>query len=383
LRIELENLEDRLRSLTELHSTMVMREASDPRPTFVLTRGDYQQPAEQVKPATPAILPPVPKGAAANRLGLAQWLTLPEHPLTARVAVNRIWKLFFGRGLVTTEADFGAQGAYPSHPELLDWLTVDFIESGWDVKRLVRQMVLSATYRQSSIPTPALLEEDPENRWLGRGPRFRLQAEFIRDSALQASGLLVRRIGGPSVNPYAPGDLWREVSHYASTPATAQAFVQDHGEKLYRRSLYTYWKRTSPPPNLATFDAPNRETCVIARQKTNTPLQALVLLNDVQFVEAALKLAERMLHHSKDEAVRIEWAFEEVLSRPPSPNEIAILMNLVQRETSRFRKDPRAAKKLLARGEASLDEELKPVELAAWTQVAAVMLNLSETITRN
>src|SRR5205823_4498240 len=279
-RMDIANLEERLAVLTQEFPTMVMDVAEKPRDTFILNRGDYSQPQDKVSMGTPAFLAALPDGAPANRLGLAQWITTSDHPLTARVAVNRIWQMLFGVGLVKTAADFGTQGEYPSHPELLDWLAVDFIESGWDVKALLRKIVLSAMYRQDSAASAALLERDPANRLLARGPRFRLPAELIRDSALKISGLLVPRLGGPSVNPYTPGDLWREISHYGSTPATAQAFVQDHGEKLYRRSLYTFWKRTAPPPNMTVFDAPNRETCVVARPSTTTPMQALVLLND-------------------------------------------------------------------------------------------------------
>ena len=239
-------------------------------------------------PGTPAALPPPPAEAPADRLGLARWVVMRENPLPARVAVNRFWKLLFGTGLVATPMDFGAQGEWPSHPELLDWLAADFVAHGWDVKRLITQIATSATYRQSSSADASALERDPANRLLARGPRFRLAAEQIRDQALAVSGLLVPRVGGPSVNPYSPFDLWREVSHYGSTPATAQVFVQDHGEKLYRRSMYTYWKRTAPPASMVAFDAPNREVCTVVRGNTNTPLQALVLLNDVQFVELSL-----------------------------------------------------------------------------------------------
>ncbi len=264
--------------------------AQQPRETHILRRGDYSQPTEKVTPNTPAVLPPLPPGAPANRLGLAEWVTMRDNPLTARVEVNRLWQTFFGAGIVATPADFGAQGAYPTHPELLDWLAVDFMDHNWDIKRLAKKIVMSATYRQSSSHVDASLRDanaslgetrprdpDPQNRLLSRGPSFRLPAEFIRDSALKISGLLVDRLGGPSVNPYTPGDLWREVSHYGSTPATAQTFVQDHGEKLYRRSLYTFWKRTVPPPNMVAFDAPSRETCTVYRAATTTPLQALVL----------------------------------------------------------------------------------------------------------
>jgi hypothetical protein len=382
-RVELANLEERVRVLTEKFSTMVMDEAEQPRETFILERGNYAAPTEKVTPGTPAALPPLPDGAPTNRLGLAQWATMPNHPLTARVAVNRLWQTFFGNGIVKTSADFGAQGEWPSHPELLDWLAVDFVEHDWDVKRLVRQIVTSATYRQTSAASDELHERDPENRLLARGPRFRLPAEFIRDGALKASGLLVERIGGPSVNPYTPGDLWREISHYGSTPATSQTFVQDHGEKLYRRSLYTYWKRTVPPPNMAAFDAPNREICTIQRATTTTPLQALVLLNDVQFIEASRALAERMLKQSGDDAARLRWGFEESVSRPPTDEEMITLLGALNRERPRYASDEAAAMEYLSCGESPRDESIPPVEHAAWAQAAALMLNLSEAVTRN
>ncbi|MFZ9914293.1 MAG: PSD1 and planctomycete cytochrome C domain-containing protein, partial [Phycisphaerales bacterium] len=302
-RIDLANARERLAVRTEAFSTMVMDTAPAPRATHVLHRGVYSEPRESVDARTPSVLPAL-DGVPANRLGLAQWTVDARNPLVARVAVNRFWQMFFGTGLVKTSADFGTQGEWPSHPELLDHLAVDFRESGWDVKRLVRAIVTSATYRQSSAATREALERDPENRLLARGPRFRLGAELIRDHALATSGLLVRQLGGPSVNPYTPGDPWREISHFGSSPATAQAFIQDHGEKLYRRSLYTYWKRTMPPPNMASFDAPNRETCVVDRANTNTPLQALVLLNDVQFVEAARAFAERIMRRQGDDGAR-------------------------------------------------------------------------------
>ncbi len=336
-----------------------------------------------MQPGTLAALPPLAGGAASDRLSLARWLIMRENPLTARVAVNRIWQMLFGVGLVKTTADFGTQGEYPSHPELLDWLAVDFVESGWDVKALIRNIVLSATYRQTSAATSSLVERDPANRLLARGPRFRLPAEFIRDSALKVSGLLVPRLGGPSVNPYTPGDLWREISHYGSTPATAQAFVQDHGEKLYRRSLYTYWKRTAPPPNMLVFDAPNRETCVVARPTTVTPLQALVLLNDVQFVEASRAFAQRMLLKSGSDDDRLRWGFEECISRPPSSKELQVLTAALARERARYRANENLARAYLATGESPRDERLPVAEHAAWAQIAALLLNLSETVTRN
>ena len=396
-RVALGNLRERLAALTEPFTAMVMEVAAKPRETFILNRGDYAQPTEKVSAGTPSALPPLPTGAPADRLGLAQWAVMKENPLTARVAVNRLWKLFFGTGIVGTPADFGSQGEWPSHPELLDWLAVEFVEHGWDVKHLVRLIVSSATYRQSSAASAELLERDPENRLLARGPRFRLPAEFVRDNALAVSGLLVPRIGGPSVNPYTPGDLWREVSHYGSSPATAQTFVQDHGEKLYRRSFYTYWKRTAPPPSMMAFDAPNREVCTVARGNTTTPLQALVTLNDPQFVEAARAFAERMLARGasaqegekergvegqKDRA-RLVWGFSECLSRLPRESELAVITAALKRERINYAKNEPAARALLSVGESPRNEKLLTVEHAAWTQVASTLFNLSETITRN
>ncbi len=381
-RISLANLKSRLTSLTQPHATMVMNEAPKPRQTFILNRGDYSQPTTPVGPGVPSVLPPLPANAPQNRLGLAQWLIDPKHPLTARVAVNRIWKLFFGTGLVATAADFGAQGEPPSHPALLDWLAVDFVEHGWDLKRLVRQIVTSQSYRRSSAATQAQLENDPSNRKLARGPRFRLPAELIRDNALAASGLLVPWIGGPSVNPYAPGDLWREVSHYGSSPATAQTFVQDRGENLYRRSLYTYWKRTAPPPNMTAFDAPNREVCTISRGLTNTPLQALVTLNDPQFVEAGRALAQRVLQTEKEQAERLRLLFRLVLNRNPSEKEMPLLTQSLARQMNHFTNKPAAATALLEVGESAATAEFSPTLLAAWAQVASMVLNLSEAVTR-
>lgn len=383
LRTALANARERLGVVTEKFSTMIMDQAEEPRTTYVLARGDYSQPGKVVTPGTPEVLPAMDEAAPSNRLGLAQWLVAPDHPLTARVEVNRVWKQLFGAGLVRTPADFGVQGAYPTHPELLDWLAVDFVEHGWDVKRLVRMIVTSSTYRQSAAAPAELLRRDPLNELLARGPRFRLPAEFVRDSALKTSGLLVDRLGGPSVNPYTPGDPWREVSHYGSTYATAQAFVQDHGEKLYRRSLYTYWKRTVPPPNMAAFDAPNRETCVVNRGATNTPLQALVLLNDTQFVEASRAFSERIYAHDSTDESRLRWATMEMLSRPPTDAELGILMAALSRERESYASDRPAAEKLLDVGESARDESIPAAEHAAWMQIATLLLNLSEAITRN
>jgi len=382
-RVDLTNLEERLAALTQAHSTMVMDVAAKPRDTFILNRGDYAQPTVKVSAGTIEALPPMPDGATPDRLGLAKWITMKNHPLTARVAVNRFWQMLFGTGIVATPADFGMQGEWPSHPDVLDWLAVEFMESGWDVKHLIKLMVTSETYRQTSAAAPAMLERDPQNRLLARGPRFRLPAELLRDTALKTSGLLVPRIGGPSVNPYMPGDLWREVSHYGSSPATAQTFVQDHGEKLYRRSLYTFWKRTASPPNMTAFDAPNREVCTIARGNTTTPLQALVTLNDPQFVEAARAFAERALHHSGDDVTKLRWAFSEATSREAKPAELTVLHSALIRERQRYLATPNAAEKALSVGESIRDSQIPAPEHAAWMQVASLILNLSESVTRN
>jgi mono/diheme cytochrome c family protein len=382
-RVDLANLEERVAILTGSFPTMVMDVAPKPRETFILKRGDYSQPTVKVVAGTVAALPPMPDGASADRLGLAKWITMKSNPLTARVAVNRFWKMLFGTGIVATPADFGAQGEWPSHPDVLDWLAVEFMDSGWDVKHLVKLIVMSDTYRQTSAATPEMLERDPQNRLLARGPRFRLPAELLRDAALATSGLLVARIGGPSVNPYTPGDLWREVSHYGSTPATAQTFVQDHGEKLYRRSLYTYWKRTAAPPNMTAFDAPNREICTIARGNTTTPLQALVTLNDPQFVEASRAFAERILHQTGDDSAKLRWAFLEATSRSPKEAELKVLHSTLERERQRYTQNPQAAESALNVGESPRDLDLPPAEHAAWMQVATLLLNLSESVTRN
>ena len=395
IRSQIANLEERLSMLTEKHSVLVMNTAAKPRATRILARGLYSSPLEEVSPGAPSAFPPLSDDPSfdpttgsfrerpANRLDLARWMTRPDHPLTARVAVNRLWEHFFGRGLAASSADFGSQGQWPSHPELLDWLAVDFRENGWDRKQLIRLIITSKTYRQSSNTSADLLARDPRNELLARGPRFRLSAEQIRDQALAVSGLLSERLGGPSVRPYQPGDLWRQVSHYGSSPATSQTFVQDHGEKLYRRTLYTYWKRTLPPTNLAVFDAPNREICSIGRLPTNTPLQALVTLNDPQFVEAAHALALGLLKVTdQNDRERLSAAFEKVTARQPLESELATLTQLLQRERSHYQAHPDAASELLAIGELSPTPSIPLPELAAWTQLSATLLNLSETITK-
>jgi hypothetical protein len=395
VRHQIRNLEERIAVLTEKHPVLVMDTAAKPRVTRILDRGLYSSPLEEVAPGTPAVLPALAttpdfdpatgsfRDRQANRLDLARWMVRPDHPLTARVAVNRLWEHFFGRALSAISADLGSQGQWPSHPELLDWLAVDFMENGWDRKRMIRLIVTSDAYRRASDATPQQLAADPLNEWLARGPRFRLSAEQIRDQALAVSGLLVPRIGGPSVSPYQPGDLWRQVSHYGSSPATAQTFVQSHGEKLHRRSLYTYWKRTLPPVNLAVFDAPNREVCSIGRIPTNTPLQALVTLNDPQFVEAARALAQRLLEiPGATDAQRIHSGFEIATARNPGEDEAATLLATLQRERALYQNDPNAATTLLAIGESPRNPQIPAAEHAAWTQLATLLLNLSETLTR-
>ena len=304
-------------------TVMVMQEMPTPRETHVLLRGAYDQFGETVAPDVPAILPPIPKDYPRNRLGLARWLVQPSNPLTARVAVNRYWQLYFGSGIVKTVEDFGSQGEPPSHPELLDWLATEFVRTGWNVKELQKLIVMSATYRQDSQASAAALQRDPENRLLARGPRFRLPAETVRDQALAIAGLLVEKVGGPSVKPYQPEGLWLDLTQNGSGE-----YVQDRGEKLYRRSLYTFWKRTIPPPTMANFDAPSRESAVLQRSVTNTPLQALNLLNDVTYLEAARLLAERMLREGGlTPANRIAYAFRLATGQRPTAAESAILAN--------------------------------------------------------
>jgi hypothetical protein len=362
-------------------TVMVMQEMEKPRDTYVLGRGDYRNHLDKVTPAVPATLPPLPQGAPLNRLGLAQWLVDPSHPLTARVAVNRYWQMYFGVGLVKTTEDFGSQGEAPSHPELLDWLATEFIRTGWDIRAMQRLIVTSAAYRQASRVSPQLLEKDPENRLLARGPRFRLPAEMIRDNALSISGLLTDKIGGPSVFPYQPKGLWEETAY--GDVYSAQTYSQSAGKDLYRRSMYSFWKRTSPPPSLNTFDAPDREKCTGRRARTNTPLQALVLMNDPTYVESARALAQRMIGEAgRDPAARINFAFRLATARKPTAKERQVLRDLAERETAEYRRNPEAASNLLHVGESRFDARLDRSELAAWTTVASVILNLDETITK-
>jgi len=351
-------------------TTMVAREMEKPRETFMLVRGEYDKKSDQVGPGVPAILPPFPKDAPTNRLGLAKWLVDPKHPLTARVTVNRFWQQYFGVGLVKTAEDFGVQGDRPSNPELLDWLATEFVRTGWDVRKLQKLMVTSRTYRQTSRATPEMLARDPENRLLARGPRYRLDGEVVRDSALAVGGLLVDKQGGHAVKPYEPSGLWEAVSFNNS-----QKYVPDKGEGQYRRSIYTYWKRQSPPPNMLIFDAPTREYCVVRRPRTNTPLQALVTLNDPQFVDAARGLAHRVME--QDSKQRMQYAFHVALGRCPTPDELTVLNDAFKEQVANFDKDAVAAEKLSG---ATGSEK---VELAAWTTIASMIMNLDEFLTKS
>lgn len=361
-------------------TTLISRELPEPRPAHLLERGQYDSPGARVERDTPSFLPPFPEEFSRDRLGFARWLVSPENPLTARVTVNRIWQMLFGTGIVATAEDFGSQGDWPSHPALLDHLAVEFVASGWDLRALLRSIVTSETYRQDSRVDAALLARDPDNRLLAHGPRYRLDAEVIRDQALFVSGLLVERVGGPPVRPYQPDGVWRAVGY---TDSNTRDYRRDDGAALHRRSLYTFWKRTAPPPSMAIFDAPNRETCTVRRERTNTPLAALVLLNDVQFVEAARHLGARLLREGGDtDAARIEIGFRAVTARPPTTNEAAELAGLLADLRATYAADRDAALALLAVGETPRDATLDPVEHAAWTLLAQVLLNLDETITK-
>lgn len=362
-------------------NTMVMQEMEKPRETVVLGRGDYRNRGEAVSPGVPAVLPPLPKEAPLNRLTLAKWLVSPSHPLTARVAVNHYWQMYFGMGIVKSAENFGSQGEPPSHPELLDWLATEFIRTGWDIKAMQRLIVTSAAYRQSSRVAPALLDKDPENRLLARGPRLRLPAEIVRDNALAISGLLNEQLGGPSVYPYQPKGLWEELA--IGEGFSGQSYAQGKAQDLYRRSMYTVWKRTVPPASLATFDAPDREKCTARRARTNTPLQALVLLNDPTYVEAARALAQRAIKQAgKSPARRIDFTFRLATGRTPEARERQILLQYARQELGDYRRDKSAALKLLGVGESKYDTKLDASELAAWTTVASAILNLDETVTK-
>jgi hypothetical protein len=364
----------------QIPSTMVMEDLAAPRETYLLKRGQYEMPdkSRKLEPGVPSCLPAMPAGAPRNRLGLARWLVAADNPLTSRVAVNHYWQHHFGIGLVKTAENFGVQSELPSHPALLDWLAVEFVRSGWDVKAMHRLIVTSRTYRQSSIASPALLQRDPENRLLARGPRYRLGAEVVRDNALAIAGLLVKRLGGPSIRPYQPAGLWEELAGGAGEGP----YVQDKGADLYRRALYIYRKRTVPHPVMATFDAPSREICQVQRPRTNTPLQALELLNDVTYVEAARRLAQIMIERGGPTPEdRIAFAYRRALARDPGPRELEVLVRGLERHRQNYQSDPEAASRLIEHGESPVDPSIDPAELAAYTAAAGVILNLDETVT--
>lgn len=374
---EAEGLRKRREELTAgAVTTMVMRELPAPRPTFVLVRGAYDKQGEQVHPGVPGVLPELPAGASPNRLTLAKWLVDPRHPLTARVMVNRLWLMMFGQGIVRTQEDFGTRGELPTDPEMLDWLATEFIRTGWDIKRMLRLIATSATYRQSSLVDGDHHGRDPDNRWLSRGPRYRLSAELIRDQALSAAGLLDGRIGGPSVKPYQPVGLWKEMVSFQ------YEYDQSHGSDLYRRGLYTYLRRTVPPPSMTALDMPAREICVARRTRTNTPLQSLVLMNDPTFVEAARALAARSIAGAAAPEERLCGMFRRVLARAPTPEEMSVLSETLQRYRQRFGAAPHRAREWIAVGEHPVDGHLDPVELAAYSAVASLILNLAETVTK-
>jgi len=364
----------------QIPTTLIFKERKDPRPAYLLKRGEYDKRGDKVERATPGFLPPLPGDAARNRLGFARWLVDPKHPLTARVAVNRFWQQFFGTGLVKTAEDFGSQGELPSHPELLDWLAVQFVDDGWDMRKLVKRIVTSATYRQSARLTKNGLARDPANRLLSRGPRFRLDAEMLRDQALFVSGLLVERVGGPSVKPPQPVGLWEAV---AFTGSNTGIFRADQGiEKVHRRSMYTFWKRTAHPPQMGTLDAPSREACTVRRERTNTPLQALLMMNEQLFVEASRVLAQRTLKEPGDADTRLRQMFRRVTARLPDNMEMTVLRDILQQNLTRYRAEPKAAQELIRVGESRPDPSLQPEELAAWTMVGNLVLNLDEVINR-
>jgi hypothetical protein len=367
-------IDNRDHANVQMPKVMVAEELPAPRDAFILVKGSYDKPGEKVTADTPACLPPLSGNARKDRLALARWLFSPEHPLTARVAVNRWWQQFFGTGIVKTVEDFGVQGERPSYPELLDWLAVEFRESGWNVKAMHRLMVTSAAYRQSSKVTAEMGERDPENRLLARGPRFRLPAFVIRDQALAAGGLLVEKVGGPPVRPYQPAGVWEEATFGLIK------YSPDHGEALYRRSLYTFWRRIVGPPEF--FDSASRQTCIVRQPRTNTPLHALTTLNDPTFVEAARALAERVMLGANEPSQRLAMAFRLVTARRPTEAETAILLGALERLKGEYAADTMAATKLLSVGESKRNEKLDPAEHAAYTGVCQEILNLDETLTK-
>jgi len=358
---------------------MISQEATSLAYADVLNRGVFSARTERVRPGVPHFLPGLPAGAPLDRLSLAKWTVSHDNPLTARVVVNRMWSEIFGTGLVETTEDFGVMGAAPSHPELLDWLAVDFRDHDWDVKRFYRQIVLSATYQQSARATPQLIEKDPKNRLLARGPRFRMDGEMIRDTALASSGLLVEKIGGPSVKPYQPPGVWEAGSHQVSD---TKDYVQDHGDALYRRSLYTFWKRMATMPDMDALDEPVRDGVCTRRQRTDTPLQALVLMNDPQWLEASRQLAERILHESQQTDARLDELGEILLARPWKDKEKAALENALTKFETVYGQDTASAEKLLSVGESKRDTNLPATEVAPWMLVTSAAMNLDEVLNK-
>ena len=397
---ELHALRDEQRKLVNpIPEIMAMQEMAQPKPAYILRRGAYDAPGERVSANTPRVLPPFPAAEPTNRLGLARWLLQPDHPLMARVTVNRFWQMMFGQGLVETSDNFGSQGAQPTHPELLDWLAVEFMQPDtnvppasrwrteerqrdaggtmrWDVKRLLKMIALSSTYRQSSQASPELLTRDPANEMLASGPARRLAAEMLRDQALAQSGLLVEKLGGPSVKPYQPSGLWEIAMGKPN-------YDQGKGDDLHRRSLYTYWKRTVPPPTMSGFDAADRSYCTVRRQSTSTPLQALALLNDTQIIEAARLLSQRMMKEGgPTPEERVPWVFRTITGRPPSAKELPVLKRLFEEQRAQFAENTNAASQLLKVGEAKNDPALDLVELAAGTILAEALLNHDDAVMR-
>jgi len=361
----------------EIPTTLVMQERAQPRETHVMVRGNFMNLGDKVTPGVPAILPPLPAGQPANRLTLARWLVLQENPLTARVTMNRFWGQYFGHGIVETVEDFGTQGERPTHPELLDWLATEFMRRNWDMKAMHKLIVMSATYRQSSRTTPELVERDPDNRLFARGPRFRVPAETVRDIALEASGLLSPKIGGPSVFPYQPDGIWTQIY-------SGDQWAISKGEDKYRRGLYTFWRRTSPYPAFMSFDAPSRELICTRRPRSNTPLQALTTLNDPSYVEASEALARRMMMETKGDASdRAVYGFRLCVARAPKKGELERLLKLYNDELARYQGDEKSAEKMATSELGKVAEKTDMRELAAWTVVANVLLNLDETITKS
>ncbi len=380
VREPLARLEAQKKQLTDALPKTLISVSVSPRVMRILPRGNWLDDSGQVvAPAVPAALPSLDgTSRRANRLDLARWFVSRDNPLTARVFVNRLWKLTFGQGIVKSLEDFGTQGTFPTHPALLDWLAVEFMDSGWDIKHTLKLMVMSSTYRQSSHAGRELRQRDPGNQWLARQGRFRLDAEMVRDNALAISGLLSTKVGGPSVKPYQPEGYWKHLNFPKRT------YQPDHGTDQYRRGLYTYWQRTFLHPSLKAFDAPTREECTVERPRSSTPLQALVLLNDPTYVEAARVFAERILREGGATMPgRLNWAYRRAVSRNVKPEEVRLLSELLARHRAEFAADSQAARKLVSTGERSVPTDLDVAELAAWTSVARVILNLHETITRN